>query len=235
MFGIQTPTLRKLAMRILSQTASSSACERNWSTFALVHTKQRNRLAYKRLEELVFCSYNMKLQLRDIQSDAVDRKDPLDMIQRSMEVMGDNVDDDELLQWIRPVHLDDEDRNPDPNVASPARAEGVDVDTVLSEDVGHTSHGSSDDGRGPNDGDDGGDGGDFGGYPASQDVGGGSGGGGSQHYDPWTMEQGYQATQDSDHGSRRQRSDRLVYSHLFMSEFTNNVRMMNMESNILHV
>ena len=78
----------------------------------------------------------------------------------------------------------------------------------MSEDVGHTSHGSSDDGRGPNDDDDGRDGGDFGGYLASQDV-----GGGSQHYEPWTMEQGYQATQDSDHGSRRQRSDMLVYSH----------------------
>ena len=136
----------------------------------------------------------MKLQLRDIQSDAVDRKDPLDMIQRSMDVMGDNVDDDELLQWIRPVYLDDEDRNPDPNVASQAQAEGIDVDTVLSEDVGHNLHGSSDDGRGPNDGDDGGDGGDFGDYPTSQDVGGGSGSGGGQPYDPWTMEQGYQAT-----------------------------------------
>jgi hypothetical protein len=130
----------------------------------------------------------MKLQLRDIQSNAVDKKDLLDMIQRSMDVMGDNVDDDELLKWICPVHLDDENRNPDPHVASQARAEGVDVNTILSEDVGHSSHGSSDDGRDPNDGDDGGDSGEFGGYLASQDVGGGSGGG--QHYDPWTMEQG---------------------------------------------
>ena len=98
MFGIQTPTLRKLAMRILSQTASSSTCERNWSTFALVPTKQQNRLVYKRLEEIVFSSYIMKLHLRHIERDVGDRKDHLDMTKRSVEVMSDNVDDDELLQ-----------------------------------------------------------------------------------------------------------------------------------------
>eukprot|EP00261_Vitis_vinifera_P016125 XP_010644834.1 PREDICTED: uncharacterized protein LOC104877739 [Vitis vinifera] len=32
MYGNQTPTLRKLAIKVLSQTASSTACERNWST-----------------------------------------------------------------------------------------------------------------------------------------------------------------------------------------------------------
>ncbi|RVW80943.1 hypothetical protein CK203_037354 [Vitis vinifera] len=35
MYENQTPTLRKLAIKVLSQTASSSACERNWST--LIH------------------------------------------------------------------------------------------------------------------------------------------------------------------------------------------------------
>ena len=46
MYGNQTPTLRNLTIKVLSQTASSSICERNWSTFALIHTKQRNHLAY---------------------------------------------------------------------------------------------------------------------------------------------------------------------------------------------
>ena len=40
MYGNQTPTLRNLAIKVLSQTASSSICERNWSTFAFIHTKQ---------------------------------------------------------------------------------------------------------------------------------------------------------------------------------------------------
>ncbi|MQL98308.1 hypothetical protein Taro_031013 [Colocasia esculenta] len=41
-FGHTAPTLRKVAVKILSQTSSSSGCERNWSTFALIHTKVRN-------------------------------------------------------------------------------------------------------------------------------------------------------------------------------------------------
>ena len=32
-FGGATPNLKKIAMRILSLTSSSSGCERNWSTF----------------------------------------------------------------------------------------------------------------------------------------------------------------------------------------------------------
>ncbi|XP_050121747.1 uncharacterized protein LOC126599413 isoform X2 [Malus sylvestris] len=79
MYGTDAPTVRKLAIKVLSQTASSSACERNWSTFALKHTKQRNRLARSRLEKLVYCYYNMKLQIRDKEAeiDHVDRGDPL--------------------------------------------------------------------------------------------------------------------------------------------------------------
>ncbi|KAL0445043.1 UNVERIFIED_CONTAM: hypothetical protein Slati_2227000 [Sesamum latifolium] len=33
LFGIDAPNLQKLAIRILSQTASSSGCEQNWSDF----------------------------------------------------------------------------------------------------------------------------------------------------------------------------------------------------------
>ena len=138
-FGHECPTLRKLGMRLLSQTASSSACERNWSTFALIHTKQRNRLAYKRLEQLVFCSYNQKLQLRDIEAanDGVDRQDPYDILERSMATVGDENLDEEILDWIRPIHLDDDTGNPNPEVATEARNLGVDVDRVMRDDVGH--------------------------------------------------------------------------------------------------
>ncbi|WOK93711.1 hypothetical protein Cni_G02411 [Canna indica] len=47
-----TPTLQKIAARILSQTTLSSGCERNWSTFALIHMKSCNRISYARLEKL---------------------------------------------------------------------------------------------------------------------------------------------------------------------------------------
>ncbi|RVW98354.1 hypothetical protein CK203_034355 [Vitis vinifera] len=88
MYGNHTLTLRKLAIKVLSQNASSFTCERNWSTFAFIHTKQRNLLAYPRLQQLVFCYYNMKLKLRDMEAenDKVAEKDYLDLFDISVEV-----------------------------------------------------------------------------------------------------------------------------------------------------
>ena len=82
MYGNHTPTLRRLAIKVLSQTALSSACERNWSTFALIHTKQRNWLAYPMLQQLFFCYYNMKLKIHDMEAehDKVVEKDYLDLL-----------------------------------------------------------------------------------------------------------------------------------------------------------
>ncbi|XP_054815012.1 uncharacterized protein LOC129315390 [Prosopis cineraria] len=51
-------------MRILSQTSSSSGCERNWSLFERIHTKRRNRLQHQRLNDLVFTNYNLRLKHR---------------------------------------------------------------------------------------------------------------------------------------------------------------------------
>ena len=82
MYGNHAPTLRNLTLKVISQTASSSACEKNWSTFALIHTKQRNQLAYPRLQQLVFCYCNMKLKIRDMQAetDKAAEKDYLDLL-----------------------------------------------------------------------------------------------------------------------------------------------------------
>eukprot|EP00262_Sarcandra_glabra_P022250 TRINITY_DN9814_c0_g2_i3.p1 TRINITY_DN9814_c0_g2~~TRINITY_DN9814_c0_g2_i3.p1 ORF type:complete len:129 (-),score=12.94 TRINITY_DN9814_c0_g2_i3:175-561(-) len=63
----EVPILRRVAMRVLAQTTSSSNCERNWSTFSLIHTKSRNRLTMERLQDLVYCHYNMRLRVRNIQ------------------------------------------------------------------------------------------------------------------------------------------------------------------------
>ncbi|CAN1821578.1 hypothetical protein LINPERHAP1_LOCUS29571 [Linum perenne] len=41
---MDTPLLHNIAIRLLSQTSSSSGCERNWSVFERIHTKRRNRL-----------------------------------------------------------------------------------------------------------------------------------------------------------------------------------------------
>ena len=48
---------------------SSSRCGRNWSTFALVHTKLRNRLSYDKLHKLVSVHYNLKLRIQQYEDD----------------------------------------------------------------------------------------------------------------------------------------------------------------------
>lgn len=58
------PNVQSWAMKILSQTSSSSGCERNWSVFERIHTKKRNRLEHQRLNALVFVHYNLRLQNR---------------------------------------------------------------------------------------------------------------------------------------------------------------------------
>ncbi|XP_058761846.1 uncharacterized protein LOC131635252 [Vicia villosa] len=46
-YGTEAPNLQKLAIRILSQTCSASGCERNWSVFEHIHSKNRNRTKKK--------------------------------------------------------------------------------------------------------------------------------------------------------------------------------------------
>ncbi|XP_066345436.1 uncharacterized protein [Miscanthus floridulus] len=61
LYGTETPALQKMATRILSLTASSSGCERNWGGFDGVHTKKRNRLTVDRLNKLVYIQFNNRL------------------------------------------------------------------------------------------------------------------------------------------------------------------------------
>ncbi|XP_061371496.1 uncharacterized protein LOC133314070 [Gastrolobium bilobum] len=65
LYGFGAPNLRQLAIRILSQTCSASGCERNWSAFGQIHSNRRNRLEHKRLNDLVYVRYNLRLQQRN--------------------------------------------------------------------------------------------------------------------------------------------------------------------------
>eukprot|EP00253_Pinus_taeda_P013256 PITA_13256 len=53
-FGSHCLELQKFAIRILSQTCSATGCER--------HTKKRNRLDQKWLNDLVYVQYNLRLR-----------------------------------------------------------------------------------------------------------------------------------------------------------------------------
>ncbi|XP_022025478.2 uncharacterized protein LOC110926009 [Helianthus annuus] len=64
LYGKEVPNIQQLAMKVLSLTCSSSGCERNWSTFEQIHSKKRNRLEHKKLQDLVFVNYNKTLKNR---------------------------------------------------------------------------------------------------------------------------------------------------------------------------
>ncbi|XP_058111595.1 uncharacterized protein LOC131254899 isoform X2 [Magnolia sinica] len=49
MYVTDREVLRRFVVPVLTQTVSSSPCERNWSTFSLFHTNKRNRLGYEQL------------------------------------------------------------------------------------------------------------------------------------------------------------------------------------------
>eukprot|EP00253_Pinus_taeda_P030358 PITA_30358 len=61
-FGDHCPELQRFAIHILSQTCSATGCERNWSVFERIHAKRRNRLDQKRLNDLVYVQYNLRLR-----------------------------------------------------------------------------------------------------------------------------------------------------------------------------
>ncbi|KAG5566685.1 hypothetical protein RHGRI_002291 [Rhododendron griersonianum] len=98
-FGGLVPELQRFAIRVLSQCCSATGCERNWSTFEFIHSKKRNRLEHKRLNDLVYVRYNLKLRERIIRR----TRDALDPI--SLE----NID--VLDDWVseEPGLLDEED------------------------------------------------------------------------------------------------------------------------------
>lgn len=60
--GISCFELQRIAVRILSQTCSSFGCEHNWSIFDQIYSQRHNRLAQKRLNDLIYVHYNLRLR-----------------------------------------------------------------------------------------------------------------------------------------------------------------------------
>ena len=77
----------------------------------------------------------MKLKIRDMEAetDKVAENNFLDLLEISAE-FGEE-EENQLFQWVKTLHLDDEDGNPDPRIAAHVREAGVNVERVLSEEV----------------------------------------------------------------------------------------------------
>ncbi|XP_057873555.1 uncharacterized protein LOC131079583 [Cryptomeria japonica] len=84
-----------MAVHILSQPCSSSACERNWSVFEHIHSKKRNRLSQQRMNDLVFVHHNLRLKIKKAQG-TIEEDSPIDLdeIDPECELIVVVVDDD---------------------------------------------------------------------------------------------------------------------------------------------
>lgn len=99
--GINCLELQRIATRILSQTCSSYGCEHNWSTFDQIHSKRRNRLAQKRLNDLIYLHYNLRLRERQL------RVKPDDSISLDS-VLSESLLDDWVVETEKPTFQEDE-------------------------------------------------------------------------------------------------------------------------------
>ncbi|XP_059064530.1 uncharacterized protein LOC131856678 [Cryptomeria japonica] len=115
--GRDTLQLKLLATRLLSQVASSSAAERNWSTYGFIHSIKRNRFTSRRAEKLV--AVHSALRLQDRQTPALRWDvDPKDVAQ---------VDEEETPQGLVGIPLDEVDVDQDSGIDS----EDSDFDAML--------------------------------------------------------------------------------------------------------
>ena len=62
--GDDAPEIKHLATHLLSQIASSSTAERNWSTYSFIHSIRRNRLTFRRAEKIVVVHSALRLAHR---------------------------------------------------------------------------------------------------------------------------------------------------------------------------
>jgi hypothetical protein len=101
-FGSETPDLQKFAVRVLSQICNASRCEHSW-TMKNLHSKKRNRLAQKRMNDLVFVQYNLRLRHKQLEGSSSVEVIPLLEVDPFSEWIVETEEStfrDEDLSWI---------------------------------------------------------------------------------------------------------------------------------------
>ncbi|KAK1264777.1 hypothetical protein QJS04_geneDACA011328 [Acorus gramineus] len=104
MYGNGCPNLKRLAMRILSQTCSARGCEQGDIPYERLHGQVRNCLEHRRLSDLVFVQCNSRLQqrqrcARNASSDASSSEYISLVDDWVQEKTGDFFGDDEDRRW----------------------------------------------------------------------------------------------------------------------------------------
>lgn len=82
--GINCLELQRIAVRILSQTCSSFGCEHSWSIYDQIYSQRQNRLAQKRLNDIIYVHYNLRLRERQIRRRSNDSMSLDSVLQESL-------------------------------------------------------------------------------------------------------------------------------------------------------
>ncbi|RWW35731.1 hypothetical protein BHE74_00059303 [Ensete ventricosum] len=93
-FGGDASHLRKVVIRVLSQTMTSSGCKHNWLTFAF--TQVLNKLSYRRLEKLIYVHYNMRLRFQCVKLE----KELKELEINTIDLQFYNKDSEPMLEWV---------------------------------------------------------------------------------------------------------------------------------------
>lgn len=99
--GAQAPNKRRIAIHVLSQTASFSSCERNWSTFNLINSKRINRLGHLKLQNLVSVYYNIRLKHKHAKKEQnlKEYTNPINLI----DIFCKEGEEDPLYDWVKEI------------------------------------------------------------------------------------------------------------------------------------
>ncbi|KAK4383468.1 hypothetical protein Sango_2771800 [Sesamum angolense] len=62
--GSATPHLQSISLKLLGHVSSSSCYERNWSTYAFIHSIRRNQITPQHAQDLVFVHNNLRFLSR---------------------------------------------------------------------------------------------------------------------------------------------------------------------------
>ncbi|KAG8369750.1 hypothetical protein BUALT_Bualt14G0046200 [Buddleja alternifolia] len=63
--GTGAPYLQIISEKLLGHVTSSSCCERNWSTYAFIHSARRNQITPQCAQDLIFMHNNLRLLSRN--------------------------------------------------------------------------------------------------------------------------------------------------------------------------
>lgn len=136
-WGAHTPELRRHAISILSQCSSSSSCEPTWSKHDTVYSKRRRNLGTKKMQDLIFCNFNLRLVDAYFQQTAVDERGGGATGTACREPLVEGYDYED---WVQETDESEEEMEETVELEEPSTSMGRDLGRDFGRELGATSN-----------------------------------------------------------------------------------------------